>query len=82
MYGKDRPPAQHPRRPAGRGAEVRHGGRARAKGLPDSQLSYSLAEVEALDYKDLAADGEPLLNLQALRFLGKFLGASAGSPPK
>ncbi len=51
------------------------------KGLPDSQLSYSLAEIEALDHKDIAADGERLLKLKPPRCLGEFLGASAGSPP-
>ncbi|MGO9157862.1 class I SAM-dependent methyltransferase [Mycobacterium sp.] len=52
------------------------------KGHPDSQLSYSPAEIEALDYKDLAADRKRLLNLKPPRYLGEFLGESAGSPQK
>ncbi len=52
------------------------------KGSPDSQLSYSPAEIEALTYKDLAADRKRLLNLKPPRYLGEFLGTSAGSPPR
>lgn len=52
------------------------------KGSPESQLSYSPAEIEALSYKDLAADRKRLLNLKPARYLGEFLGASAGSSPK
>ncbi|MGH3967807.1 MAG: class I SAM-dependent methyltransferase [Mycobacterium sp.] len=52
------------------------------KGFPDSQLSYSPAEIEALNYADLAADRERLLNLRSPRYLGELLGAGAQSPPK
>ncbi|MEE6176652.1 class I SAM-dependent methyltransferase [Mycobacterium sp. 050134] len=51
------------------------------KGLPDSQLAYSPAEVEALDYQDLAADRKRLLNLRPPRYLGELLSAGAGCPP-
>lgn len=52
------------------------------KGRPESTLSYSPAEIEALSYADLAADRERLLNLKPPRYLDEFLGESAGSPPK
>jgi hypothetical protein len=52
------------------------------KGRPESTLSYSPAEIEALTYSDLAADRERLLNLKPARYLDEFLGESAGSPPK
>jgi hypothetical protein len=52
-----------------------------AKGRPDSTLTYSPAQIEALTYKDLAADRTRLLNLKSPRYLGEFLAASAGSPP-
>jgi Methyltransferase domain len=52
------------------------------KGSPESRLSYSPAEVEALTYADLKADRKRLLNLKSPRDLGEFLGASASSPPK
>nr|WP_231964528.1 MULTISPECIES: class I SAM-dependent methyltransferase [unclassified Mycobacterium] len=52
------------------------------KGPPESRLSYSPAEVEALTYADLAADRKRLLNLKPARFLGQFLGETAGSPRK
>jgi len=52
------------------------------KGRPDSQLSYSPAQIEALTYADLAADRERLLNLKPPRYLGEFLAASAKTPPK
>ncbi len=51
------------------------------KGRPDSTLTYTPAEIEALTYKDLATDRERLLNLKPPRYLGEFLAASAGSPP-
>jgi hypothetical protein len=43
------------------------------KGLSESQLSYSAAQIEALNYADLAADRERLLNLKPPRYLGEFL---------
>jgi SAM-dependent methyltransferase len=52
------------------------------KGSPESTLPYSPEQVEALTYADLKADRKRLLNLQPPRYLGEFLRASAGSPPK
>ena len=52
------------------------------KGSPESQLSYSPQEIEALTYADLKADRERLLNLKPPHYLGEFLGASAASPPR
>jgi hypothetical protein len=49
------------------------------KGSPESRLSYSAAQIEALTYADLAADRERLLNLKSPRYLGEFLGAKAES---
>nr|WP_241010980.1 class I SAM-dependent methyltransferase [Mycobacterium gordonae] len=49
------------------------------KGKPESRLSYSAAEVEALDYSDLVADRERLLNLKHFSYLDEFL-ASAAEP--
>jgi len=49
------------------------------KGLPESRLPYSAAQIEALNYADLAADRERLLNLKPPRYLGEFLGAKAES---
>jgi Methyltransferase domain len=43
------------------------------KGLPESRLPYSAAQIEALDYADLAADRERLLNLKPPGYLGEFL---------
>jgi len=43
------------------------------KGLPESRLSYSAAQIDALNYADLAADRERLLNLKPPRYLGEFL---------
>jgi hypothetical protein len=43
------------------------------KGSPDSRLSYSVQEVEALDYADLAADRQRLLNLKPSAYLSEFL---------
>jgi hypothetical protein len=42
-------------------------------GLPESRLSYSAAQIEALNYSDLAADRESLLNLKPPAYLGEFL---------
>jgi len=43
-------------------------------------LSYTEAEVEALDYADLVADRERLLNLRPPGYLDEFLASPAGSP--
>ncbi|WP_231995897.1 class I SAM-dependent methyltransferase [Mycobacterium sp. 852002-51163_SCH5372311] len=43
------------------------------KGLPESRLPYSVTEVEALNYADLTADRERLLNLKPPTYLGEFL---------
>ena len=50
------------------------------KGAPDSQLPYSVAEVEALTYDDLVRDRERLLNLRPPGYLDEFLASAAGSP--
>jgi hypothetical protein len=47
------------------------------KGLPESRLAYSPAQIEALKYADLRADRERLLNLKPPRYLGEFLGEKA-----
>ena len=52
------------------------------KGTPDSMLSYTPAQIDALTYADLKADRERLLNLKSPRYLGEFLRESAGSPPR
>ena len=49
------------------------------KGVPDSRLSYSEEQIEALDYADLAADRERLLNLKPPAYLDEFLASEAGS---
>jgi hypothetical protein len=52
------------------------------KGSPESPLSYSAEQIEALTYADLKADRKRLLNLKPPRYLGEFLKKeSAGSPP-
>lgn len=43
------------------------------KGLPESRLSYSEKDIEALGYADLAADRERLLNLRPSAYLKEFL---------
>jgi hypothetical protein len=43
------------------------------KGFPESGLSYSAVQIEALNYADLAADRERLLNLKPPAYLGEFL---------
>jgi hypothetical protein len=43
------------------------------KGVPESRLSYSAAQIEELDYADLAADRERLLNLKPPAYLDEFL---------
>jgi hypothetical protein len=48
------------------------------KGSSDSRLSYSAEQIEALDYADLAADRNRLLNLKPPAYLVDFL--AIGSP--
>jgi Methyltransferase domain len=50
------------------------------KGSPESRLSYTPAQIEALKYADLRADRERLLNLKPPAYLGEFLAESTGSP--
>ena len=52
------------------------------KGSPESRLSYSPAQIEALNYADLAADRDRLLNLSHPRILANFSRQSAEIPPK
>jgi hypothetical protein len=52
------------------------------KGLPESRLSYSAEQIEALNYADLAADRERLLHLKPPRYLGQFLGSERPISPK
>nr|WP_245848862.1 class I SAM-dependent methyltransferase [Mycobacterium palustre] len=51
------------------------------KGSPETSLSYSAEQVEALTYADLKADRQRLLNLKPARYLNEFLAAGAISPP-
>ena len=50
------------------------------KGPPESRLSYSAAQIEALDYEDFAADRERLLNLKPPAYFGEFLRRGVDSP--
>jgi hypothetical protein len=50
------------------------------KGFPESRLSYSAAQIEALNYSDLVADRERFLNLKPPEYLGEFLASEAESP--
>jgi hypothetical protein len=43
-------------------------------------LSYSAAQIEALNYEDLAADRDRLLNLKPPGYFGEFLRHGADSP--
>lgn len=52
------------------------------KGFPESQLSYSAPQIKALNYADLAAHRDRLLNPKPPRYLGEFLGENAKSPRK
>lgn len=52
------------------------------KGLAESSLPYSAAEIQALNYADLAADRERLLNLKPYAYLDEFLASERQSPPK
>ncbi len=47
------------------------------KGSPESPLSYSPEQIDALTYADLKADRKRLLNLKPPRYLGEFLSAGA-----
>jgi Methyltransferase domain len=50
------------------------------KGPPESRLSYSAAQIEELNYEDLAADRDGLLNLKPPTYFGEFLRHGADSP--
>jgi Methyltransferase domain len=52
------------------------------KGFPESRLSYSAAQIEALNYADLAADRDRLLNLKPPAYLGEFLASERRISPK
>jgi hypothetical protein len=43
------------------------------KGFPESRLPYSAEQIEALNYADLAADRDRLINLKPSAYLGEFL---------
>jgi hypothetical protein len=47
------------------------------KGRPDSQLSYSAEQIESLNYGDLAADRDRLLNLKPPAYVEEFLAQCA-----
>jgi hypothetical protein len=51
------------------------------KEFPESQLSFSVAQIQALNYADLAADRERLLNLKPPAYLGEFLARPGGDTP-
>ena len=59
-----------------------HGVGVVRKGSPESRLSYSPAQIEALDYADLAADRDRLLNLKPPSYLGEFLASEPRISPK
>jgi hypothetical protein len=52
------------------------------KGSPESRLSYSAEQIEALTYSDLAADRKGLLNLKPPAYLGEFLASDPRISPK
>jgi hypothetical protein len=52
------------------------------KGFADSRLSYSAAQIEALNYADLAADRDRLLNLTRPAYLGEFLASEQPKSPR
>jgi len=52
------------------------------KGVPESRLSYSAAQIEALNYADLAADRDRLLNLKPPAYLAEFLSSERRISPK
>ncbi len=45
------------------------------KGIPESPLTYTPAQIEELSYSDLAADRKNLLNLKPPGYLSEFLAA-------
>jgi hypothetical protein len=45
------------------------------KGIPESPLTYTPAQIEELSYSDLAADRKNLLNLRPPSYLSEFLAA-------
>ncbi|RFD27131.1 biotin carboxyl carrier protein [Mycobacterium uberis] len=51
------------------------------KGSPEQPLSYSVEQIAALSYADLAADREHLLNLKPAAYLDEFLGSERRIPP-
>ncbi len=59
-----------------------HGVGVIRKGSPESRLTYSPAQIEALDYADLAADRDRLLNLKPPAYLGEFLASERRISPK
>jgi Methyltransferase domain len=52
------------------------------KGFPESRLPYSAAQVEALNYSDLAADRKGMLNLKPPAYLDEFLASERRISPK
>jgi hypothetical protein len=52
------------------------------KGFPESRLPYSAAQIEALDYTDLAGDRDRLLSLKPPAYLGEFLASGPRISPK
>ena len=52
------------------------------KGVPESRLPYSAAQIEALNYADLAADRDRLLNLKPPTYLAEFLSSERRISPK
>jgi hypothetical protein len=52
------------------------------KGFPESRFSYSAAQIEALNYADLAADRDRLLNLTPPAYLGGFLASEQPKSPR
>jgi hypothetical protein len=51
------------------------------KGVAESPLSYSAEEIEALNYADLAAGRDRLLNLKPPAYLDEFLASERQIPP-
>ncbi|BBZ36295.1 class I SAM-dependent methyltransferase [Mycolicibacterium confluentis] len=49
------------------------------RGVPESMLSFTAEQIDALSYEDLAADREHLLNLKPAAHLDEFV---AGPPPQ
>jgi Methyltransferase domain len=52
------------------------------KGVPEPRLSYSAAQIEALNYADLAAGRDGLLNLKPPTYLAEFLTSERRISPK